>query len=275
MSDYTMLKPVQDRLKEILSDFDILCKQIGVTYFLAYGSLLGAARHKDVIPWDDDIDVVVPRNEYQKLIEYFQRNEMRDYKLAAYEIDRSLALYAKFVRCDNRNADLRKYYTHPDGMCIDVFPLDEAYPRDNWKQVINEIRIRAMKRAVSSKEKLNDRNFKESALKRIVRRIFVIPYLPFQNSWLISRAISLCKKYNGKKAPDLVFYGTIKPMKNEHNKRESWLPGKELPFGNKMYPVAQDYKAVLTVYYGPKYYEMPPDYLRYQHGEATTSGWGD
>ena len=89
---------------------------------------------------------------------------------------------------------------------IDVFPLDEAYPRDNWKQVINEIRIRTMKRAVSSKEKLNDRNFKESAMKRIVRRIFVIPYLPFHNSWLISRAISLCKKFNGKNAPDLVFY---------------------------------------------------------------------
>lgn len=52
---------------DILRVFDTLCKEHGITYYLAYGTLLGAVRHKGFIPWDDDIDVLVPRPDYERL----------------------------------------------------------------------------------------------------------------------------------------------------------------------------------------------------------------
>ena len=52
---------------DLLLEFDRVCKKHGLKYFLAFGSLLGAIRHQGFIPWDDDMDVVMPRDDYQKL----------------------------------------------------------------------------------------------------------------------------------------------------------------------------------------------------------------
>lgn len=54
---------------EILLDFDKVCRNNGIRYSLAYGTLLGAVRHQGFIPWDDDIDVIVFRADYEKLIQ--------------------------------------------------------------------------------------------------------------------------------------------------------------------------------------------------------------
>ena len=55
-------------LKELLIKFDKLCQENNLKYSLAYGTLLGAVRHKGYIPWDDDIDVMMPREDYNKLL---------------------------------------------------------------------------------------------------------------------------------------------------------------------------------------------------------------
>src|SRR5690554_1982412 len=64
----------QSLLFEMLKVFDSFCQQHNITYFLAYGTLIGAVRHKGFIPWDDDIDIVIPRPEYDKL-EHIIRTE--------------------------------------------------------------------------------------------------------------------------------------------------------------------------------------------------------
>lgn len=74
-------------LKEIEFDmlkmFDAFCKENNIRYFLAYGTLLGAIRYKKFIPWDDDVDVLVPREDYDRLLHLFQDNEK--YRLYAFE----------------------------------------------------------------------------------------------------------------------------------------------------------------------------------------------
>ena len=272
MNDYDYLVPVQDRLKTILDELVRFTQKANVTYVLAYGSLLGAFRHKDIIPWDDDIDVVMKREDYNRFVDYFSSHDTGDYIISCMESDKSCSLYAKFVRTKG-DEDLSQFFTHPRGLCIDVFPLDEAFPYKNVFQRINEIRIRSMKTIVSSRAKLRDREFKEKYSKHLLRRLIVTPYFLFSDEWLIKRAILLCKKYNGKNAPDLVFYGTVKPMKNEHNRREYWFPTTTLPLGNKEYNAAGNYAEVLTTYYGKEYYKMPPDHVKVQHDNTCSSGW--
>ena len=56
----------------VLVEFDRICRANALTYYLAYGTLLGAVRHGGYIPWDDDIDVMMPRGDYDRLLEVFQ-----------------------------------------------------------------------------------------------------------------------------------------------------------------------------------------------------------
>ena len=83
----------------ILRDIDVFCQKNQIKYFLAFGTLLGAIRHKGFIPWDDDIDIAMPRPDYNKFILSF--NGMVDnLKVLAPEID--LDYYAPYAK---RSAD--------------------------------------------------------------------------------------------------------------------------------------------------------------------------
>ena len=65
------LKELQEYELDILKYFDKICKDNNLEYFLAYGSLIGAMRHKGFIPWDDDIDIQMPRPDYNRFIEIY------------------------------------------------------------------------------------------------------------------------------------------------------------------------------------------------------------
>ena len=66
---------IKEHQLEILDFIDDICKKNNIPYFLSYGSMLGAVRHKGMIPWDDDIDLGIPRKYYDKLIELLSDNE--------------------------------------------------------------------------------------------------------------------------------------------------------------------------------------------------------
>ena len=63
---------------ELMDELDRVCREQGITYFLAYGSLLGAVRHGGFIPWDDDMDVVMLRADYERLIAGFDEWKSSD-----------------------------------------------------------------------------------------------------------------------------------------------------------------------------------------------------
>ena len=117
-----------DELKEIelaiLKHFDAFCKEHNIRYYLAYGTLLGAIRYKKFIPWDDDVDVLVPREDYERLLKIYEDNAQ--YKLYAFEKDGKFHCpYAKL--CDLSTKKVVERYRTTDaipGVEIDIFPLD-------------------------------------------------------------------------------------------------------------------------------------------------------
>ena len=64
------IRTLQLRLLSILKAFDIMCRNHGLRYYLEYGTLLGAVRHGGFIPWDDDLDIMMPRPDYELLIKH-------------------------------------------------------------------------------------------------------------------------------------------------------------------------------------------------------------
>jgi len=117
MENINSLRDRQNLLIKMLSDVDKICKDKGLVYVLAYGSILGAIRHKGFIPWDYDIDIMVPIDIYQRFCKIME-NELKDeYRIYSAETDPKYQhLYAKIGLRD-------KNY---DTFSIDLFPVTGA-----------------------------------------------------------------------------------------------------------------------------------------------------
>lgn len=105
----------------LLKQLDKVCGVYDVTYYLGYGSLLGAVRHKGIIPWDDDIDVYMDRKDYEKLIEIIKRG-MTSLTLIDSDTDGYYYPFAKLVDCST----IAKMddNTTKHGVWLDLFPID-------------------------------------------------------------------------------------------------------------------------------------------------------
>ena len=114
---------------DIMDEIDRVCAAHGVEYFLGYGTLLGAVRHGGFIPWDDDMDIVMMRDQYELLMDHF--NEWRTserFKLVSYRDKSSIYQFAKIVDTTTiiyENFVGKKAAT---GVWVDIFPLDNFDP---------------------------------------------------------------------------------------------------------------------------------------------------
>lgn len=122
------LSPIWDALLELYSEFEKICQRHGLRYYLGFGSVLGAVRHHGFIPWDDDLDIVMPRPDYEKFLALPQA-ELPDWV----RIDSILEnpdyhrLFAKVVDTrHSRVVELQRKtgYELSQGIFIDIFPLD-------------------------------------------------------------------------------------------------------------------------------------------------------
>lgn len=108
----------------ILQDIDAFCKDNDIRYFLAYGSLIGAVRHKGYIPWDDDIDIWMPRPDYMRFMKSYRHPY---YKACSAEFTPGWDHYIAKV-CDDRTV-IDEGHGDSCGVYVDVFPLD-GWPAD-------------------------------------------------------------------------------------------------------------------------------------------------
>lgn len=108
-----------------LIEFDKICSSYNLTYYLAYGTLLGAIRHKGFIPWDDDIDLWMPRSDYDRLISLKQEILSDKWELLTPETDKGYySAWLKFCNKETIITPSRFSSGLLYGVSIDIFPLD-------------------------------------------------------------------------------------------------------------------------------------------------------
>lgn len=111
---------------DLLLQFDCVCKKYGLRYFLLVGSILGAIRHKGVIPWDDDIDVGMLRSDYDKFLALAHEFSAPYFLQIPGKDDGYFYAFVKIRNSQTTGLSVNfRYQPFNHGICLDVFPLDE------------------------------------------------------------------------------------------------------------------------------------------------------
>ena len=264
--EYLNLGELQDANLRLLIEFDKLCRAFSLRYDLCGGTLLGAVRHGGFIPWDDDVDVSMPRPDYERLL------ELSSAKAIAFEPGRQIISnrdesfarhYARYIRLDLRRAS--DYSSEDDCpyIGIDIFPHDGMPSEEGAsRRLVNRIGLTRKALLLSlSKPGASSRGKIVAFAKDVVRPCF---RLIGPNK--IARSLDrLCQSVPFSTAE---FVGGISGM---YGMKERWLkvemlPQVEVDFCGHRFTTYKNYDAYLSSLYGD-YMELPPAGQRVPHGD--------
>lgn len=245
-------------LLQLLDKFVKVCEENHLQYYLAYGSVLGAIRHGGMIPWDDDIDVYMPREDYEKL-QCLSPSEWSEYELTSWRFTRNNQYH--FLKLEDPQTTIIEQFNslYVGGVYIDIFPLDKA-PNDESILVsqLQEIsKLETMYDILSIKQACNVHGLK-NYVTYIIRHRKYAKY-GIQNKWE-----EVACKYR-KSDSDLYFnYHQAADWNNTPMPIDWFGKGKDVEFEGRKYIVPSNYDAYLTQIYGD-YMTPPPEDKRGGH----------
>ena len=134
-----MREPTKQEFNEYLirelDFFNSFCKKNNLKYFLFYGTLIGAVRHGGFIPWDDDIDVVMPREDFYRLVSLLGKQEGRYKIVSSFNEKKHIAPLAKMIDCNTLLIQNYGFYEKTDlGIYIDIFILDGLPEKEDERE---------------------------------------------------------------------------------------------------------------------------------------------
>jgi len=235
----------------VLEVFDAACKENGLCYYAAYGTALGAVRHGGFIPWDDDVDLVMPRPDYNRFIKEANKILPQHLKLVTYkntpEFNGQIFCKIQDSRVDVVEEVARKSgCSVRGGVFLDVFPLDAC---GNWSILTN----RYFGAAYSIAYSFIYRHFKSTCMMRFCDAIAQL------RRWVACDTVGVFEANLGR-------FTTRMPRKSLDGIRTIKFNGFDLPI-----PI--DVEDHLTSYYGD-YMKLPPEAdRRVTHGSGGLCPW--
>lgn len=146
MANYD-IRPLQLKILETLKVVDRVCAEHGLRYTVIAGTMLGAVRHGGFIPWDDDLDIAMPRPDYDRLIAHHSQWLPAPLEMICNENDTDYPFpFAKIQNADTTLIE-RAHIKYLGGIYIDVFPLDGA-PEGSLRRALHFARYEFYKRVV-------------------------------------------------------------------------------------------------------------------------------
>lgn len=228
-------------LKEAIEIIDHAAKETDSVYYLHAGTALGAIRHNDLIPWDEDADVIIPLPCYAKLIGYLRNNDLGKFRIL-YREQYSSKMQAKLVLKD-QDEDL---------MCVDLFPLI-GFPNDREKQIELDKKSARIRKIYANKRVRY--SYSNSWIKKVLKDLFSLYYSFYSDQYLYRQFDKILYQYDFESS-ELVTNPCGKySLKNVIPK--SWYGSPILHnLGNKEYPIPQQIDKYLKHYY-KNYMKVP------------------
>lgn len=246
-------------LTEILITFDSYCQMHSLQYFMCGGTLLGAVRHKGFIPWDDDIDVLMPRPDYNRLQVLIKDNPLKaNYRLVSLDQNNSPYPFSKIEDLNTElidsGSDIHKH------LWIDIFPLDGVSQEmfNNFEQ-FDKLQKHYSKMIEISSVSSPKGNIFVRTIKRLLIALVRVRGANYYGK-KISDLSQQCKYDECKMAAGLTWgYG-----KRECMDKSVFFPLTKLLFEGHLFYAPNDYHAYLRNIYGD-YMNLPPLEQRISH----------
>lgn len=240
---------------EILKKTAEFCDANGLQYFLSGGTLLGAVRHQGFIPWDDDIDIEMPRPDYNRLLELSGGRLGEFYEVTVFENNPSHArLFMRIT--DSRTIYEHKYYQkkYRVGLGIDVFPMD-GIPEDpaDYEEYFRSIRRLKKEFALSQSAPFKSTD----PFRALVKTLASIPARIKGRERLYREIMKRVEQYPYENS-SCVGITTGVYLEKEIHPKEDWLPVKEVRFEGESFHAPACYENYLRQLYG-NYMELPKE----------------
>ena len=262
-----LLKRVQATELHILKEFDRICAQLGIEYFADGGTALGAVRHGGFIPWDDDVDVAMSRENYERFLREAPALLPPELYLQTPYTDPNSPYYFSKLRMNgtvfmeycNRKVDMHQ------GIYIDIYPFDEV-PDD---EALNLKQFKAFQRWTRaftlrqskdvSREPRNPREKARAALRHVLHGAARLVPLKL----IVGNMDRVARAYNGTGQSRMA--SLTAPIRGwDIVETDAYRPLLKMPFEDMELPMLRDYDANLTTLYGD-YMQPPPVEQRKGH----------
>lgn len=244
-------------LLDILSAVDTFCKEHSIRYSMACGTMLGAVRHKGFIPWDDDLDIYLLRDDYKKLESEFPA--LLDGKYCFSSLSRTEGWHCAYGKiCDDRTVSANtKAKRIPFGINIDVYPIDDVPDGENeW----NKYRV-IQKKAVCDVRNKTLSISSQNSFKRNLRLIWdKLPCLFQTREELLSKLDRVAQLNNGKNHS--MCFECAQGLVQQHPFPKSLFSSiVNWPFEDRVFKGFKDADSYLRNGYGD-YMKLPPEEKR-------------
>ena len=232
---------------EMLREIDRICKKHNIQYSLFAGTALGAVRHNGFIPWDDDLDVVMIRSDYERFLQvapcelgstyYLQREFSEHWPMFFSKLRKNDTTYLeRYIPKDNESHQ---------GIYVDIFPCDNLSDR----KVIRKLQYFASK-VVIAKSLYNRGYSTNSKIKKIFMQLCrIMPLKPFAKLTMLKSKIGTKKVHS--------FLGASSKYEKSIYEREWICDTVRMKFEDGEFPVSKNYDALLTVLYGDYMTPLP------------------
>ncbi len=268
MNEEKWLKGVQDWEIDILQQVHKICKKYKLKYFAIGGTALGAVRHEGFIPWDDDIDIGMPRKDYEKFLSVVQKELPEGYHVQNFFTEPATPFYFTKIRKDGTKFVeyyLKDYPIH-QGIFVDIFPFD-GIPDDSILAKVHFRVCRILYQLYLCKSldtvcssRMEQLGETPALYKRMIRKGLHICLKPVPKKWLFNLLDYCVQIFNGTKTKRI---GHIVRRRLAVDK-DVLYPITWLKFEHIQMPVPKDYDTYLKNQFGD-YMKLPAEDKRYGH----------